>query len=49
MEKSVTGVFFMVTGEKNVAVVEGRFCRGFSRKVGCRTWFFDGEFVVDWW
>jgi hypothetical protein len=23
--------------------------QGFLRKVGCGTWFFDGESVVDWW
>jgi hypothetical protein len=25
------------------------FLQGFLQKVGCRTWFFDGENVVDVW
>jgi hypothetical protein len=25
------------------------FLQGFLRKVVCRTWFFDGEIVVDCW
>jgi hypothetical protein len=25
------------------------FLLGFLAKTGCRTWFFDGEFVVDCW
>jgi hypothetical protein len=28
---------------------EGVFLLGVLRKTGCRTWFFDGEFVVDAW
>jgi hypothetical protein len=36
----------MVTGEKFIEVVEGDFA-GVLRKVVCRTWFFDGEIVVD--
>jgi hypothetical protein len=35
------GYFFWRGGEA--------FLLGFSGKVGCRTWFFDGEFVVDRW
>ena len=26
-----------------------RFCRGFLKKTGGWTWFFDGEFVVEAW
>ena len=29
---------------------EMRVCfTGFLAKTACRTWFFDGEIVVDWW
>jgi hypothetical protein len=38
----------MVMGEKFVGVVEGVFA-GVLRKTVCRTWFFDGEIVVDSW
>jgi hypothetical protein len=40
----------MVTGEKNVGVAEGRFCRGFCEKCGAergflmvRLWWIAGE------
>jgi hypothetical protein len=25
------------------------FLQGFLRKTVCRTWFFDGKSVVEWW
>jgi hypothetical protein len=37
----------MVLGEKNIGVVSWCFCRGFCKKMVRRTWFFDGENVVD--
>jgi hypothetical protein len=38
----------MVTGENLLG--GGRvFLQGVLQKVVCRTWFFDGEIVVDWW
>jgi hypothetical protein len=40
--------FLMVVGEKKSCVVEGVFAGVFA-KDGCRTWFFDGEIVVNWW
>jgi hypothetical protein len=43
--KSVTD-FLMVMGEKILAG-GGAFLLGVLRKVVCRTWFFDGEIVVD--
>jgi hypothetical protein len=30
-------------------VVEFAFLQGFLQKTGCRTWFFDGEIVVECW
>ena len=36
----------MVTGEKNVGVVEGVFCRGFFEKWGAERGFF---VVRSWW
>jgi hypothetical protein len=37
------------TGRKKCWRRGGVFLQGFLRKVECRTWFFDGESVVDWW
>ena len=45
---SVT-VFFYGNGRKRYWCGGEMFLQGFLRKVGCRTWFFDGEIVVDSW
>jgi hypothetical protein len=42
LKRGVFAVFFL-------GVVEPCFCWGFWQKTGGRTWFFDGEFVVDRW